>query len=185
MGGTRSSSSTRVESPIPTVQRERTLPSSLVDWDFVDFSQATYHLKVNDVEVKIEAQPIPPPIEWRDGNPKPRPALRIDFGVRRGSEGYFTSTRLGDTYSTENARIAVGVLQTVKYHLSKVPDGSLVRAGAYQLDGFGAERERVYQRLGFSAPLRNDVNSFKTGDMWARVQNGKLIPFVPDPEKWI
>ena len=183
MGGQRSSSSTRV---LAAPRSERTLPSSLVDQDFVDFRRATYHLQVNDVQIEIKASPISSPVEWRDGDPKSWPGLRIDFGLRRDSEGFFSSTRIGDTYSTENARIAVGVLQTVKYHLSKVPDGTFVRAEAYQLDGSGPERERVYQSLGFSAPLRYDIgNSFEAGEMWARVQNGKLVPFVPDPEKWI
>jgi hypothetical protein len=95
---------------------------------------------------------------------------------------YDFSYTVNDTYSKidlppkDAARVGREVMTTYRDVLKDIPDGSIVSATAYDNDGNGNYRQRIYEKAGFGPPADPDYG----GTQYAMVVSGKLRPLTED-----
>jgi hypothetical protein len=73
-------------------------------------------------------------------------------------------------------KLALASRAHVKEYVGSAKDGTVLSNSPYADDGFGAERSKLYQKAGFSAPDENNM-------MYSIVSGGKNIPITIDEIK--
>ncbi len=86
-----------------------------------------------------------------------------------------TFDKAGQLQGADAARAAVRVLKIMQYDAARRPDGFIYTTHAHRGDGFGKDRQRIYEKVGFSSPKENALGARQ----YAIVKNGKLEPYTP------
>ena len=95
----------------------------------------------------------------------------VDFTVNDSFDANSgDNATLGDK---DKLKIATTILKQMKQGFNEMPDGTLFSAEAYYGDGKGKQREKLYQKFGFSKPD-------SVGQMYGLKENGKLRPITDD-----
>ncbi len=106
--------------------------------------------------------------------------VMAQFGAGKNADGeaYFT---VGGSFEKtkqlegrDATRSALKILRIMRYDAATRPDGYIYQNKPYTKDGFGKDRARIYEKVGFSA--RNS-----SGRQYAIVKDGKLQPYTPPP----
>ena len=79
----------------------------------------------------------------------------------------------GGLQGSDAARAGVKVLKIMRYDASTRPNGYVYSTSAYGLDGNGKDRQRIYEKVGFSKPKKAG------GVQYSIVRNGKMEPYYP------
>jgi hypothetical protein len=84
-----------------------------------------------------------------------------------------TVNKEGEISGKDGLKLALASRETVNGYVKTAPDGTIITAAPHLGDGFGAERTRLYEKAGFSAPDENNV-------MHSIVRGGKITPITID-----
>lgn len=92
----------------------------------------------------------------------------VDFSVD------YSMDKTGSLSGRDAVVAAIKLRRIMEHDAASRPDGYVYGVVAYSLDGFGARRQQAYEKMGFSAPIRDS-----RGYQKAVVENGRLKPWTP------